>query len=163
MLLDACMRHAKKMGFAGVATVTAENGFAASRKFYQHHGFEVVAECDPKIALMRKAFKKSASPPQFSSGARRGPARYPEGLTIFRSDQCPYIEDATRIIAEEAEKMRVGSVEIVELKSAAAVRRKSPTPYGVFATTLDGKLLSYRYLTPAEMKKAVASARGAPS
>lgn len=158
-LLEKCMRDAKKLGLAGVATVTAENGFAASRKFYEHHGFELVAESKHEVALMRRAFSKHAAPPALASGAKRGPGRYDKGLTIFRSDQCPYIEDATRTIADEAKRMRLGPVQVVELKSASAVRKKSPTPYGVFGTTLDGKLLSYRYMTPAELKKAVTKAR----
>ena len=154
-LLDVCLKDAKDAGFAGVATVTAENGFAAGRAFFEHLGFEAVAECDPKIALMARPFKKRAELPAFSSGALRGPRHYKSGLTIFRSDQCPYIDDATRIIREQAEKHGIAPIRVIELKSADAIRKRSPTPYGVFATVLEGGLLSYRYLTPQEFKKAI--------
>ena len=154
-LLDVCLSDAKTGGFAGVATVTAENGFAAGRAFYEHFGFHAVAECDPRIALMVRPLKKRAKPPAFSAGVLRGPSRYKSGLTILRSDQCPYIDDAARIIQGEAESRGIDPIKVVELKSAAAIRRRSPTPYGVFATVLDGRLLSYRYLTPQEFEKAV--------
>ena len=158
-LLDPCLQDAKRGGFAGVATVTAENGFATRRQFYENLGFKAAAECDPRIALMVRPLKKRAKAPAFSFGALRGASPYKKGLTIIRSDQCPYIDDATEIIRAEAEECGIEPIKVVELKSAAAVRKRAPTPYGVFATVLDGQLLSYRYMTPREFSKAVDSAR----
>jgi len=154
-LVDRCIADAKKGGFVGVAAVTAENGFATGRKFYEHLGFEVAAECDPRIALVAHRLKKRAKLPEFSSGAIRGPSHYKKGLTIIRSDQCPYNEEATRIISTEAKRLGIESIREIDLKSADAVRRRAPTPFGVFATVMDGRLLSYRYLTPRELRKAI--------
>ena len=108
---------------------------------------------------MVRPLKKRAKPPAFSAGALRGPSHYRDGLTILRSDQCPYIDDAARIIQGEAKSRGIDPIKVVELKSAAAIRRRSPTPYGVFATVLDGRLLSYRYLTPREFEKALRRAK----
>lgn len=159
-LLDLCLADARAGGFAGVAAVAAENGFTAGRRFYEHAGFSVVAESDPRMSLMVYPLDVNAAPPTLSAGARRGPAGYPDGLTVFRSDQCPYIEDASATIVAEAEAHGIDPITIVELDSAHAVREKSPTPYGVFASVLDGELLSYRYLTPKEFATAVDRVRG---
>jgi hypothetical protein len=35
---------------------------------------------------------------------------------------------------------------VVDLESAAQVRRLSPSPYGVFGIVLEGQLISYHYL-----------------
>jgi GNAT superfamily N-acetyltransferase len=159
-LLELCLDDAKKGHFAGIATVAAENGFSAGRAFFERHGFEAAAGCDPRISLMVYRLKKRAKPPTFSSGAIRGPGHYKKGMTIIRTDQCPYVEDSTRIIVEEGEKLGIAPIKVVPLKTAADVRRRAPSPFGVFATVLDGQLLSYRYLTPRELHKAVAKVRG---
>ena len=159
-LLDVCMEDAEQGGYAGVATVAAENGYATTRRFWERHGFEAVAESDPKMALMVRRLDDDAPPPRLSAGALRGPAHYAEGLTILRSDQCPYLDEATEHMAADARELGVDRVEVVELRSAAEVRTESPTPYGVFAAVLDGQLLGYRYLTTKELTKAVARVRG---
>lgn len=159
-LLDICLEDATAGGFAGVAAVAAENGFTTGRKFYEHAGFKVVAECEPRMSVMMFQIDKDAPPPSLAAGARRGAAGYPKGLTVFRADQCPYIEDATATIVAEAEKHDIAPISVVELDSPKAVREKSPTAYGVFGSVLDGQLLSYRYLTPKEFSTAVARVRG---
>lgn len=154
-LLQRCLHDAQTGGYLGVATVTAENGFATGRKFYEAHGFEAVAECEPRLTLMVHRLRKRAKGPGFSAGVQRGPAHYKHGLTIFRSDQCPYIDDATRLIEQTARKRDIGPIKVVELRTAAEVRRRAPTPYGTFGSVLNGQLLSYRYLTEKEFDKAV--------
>jgi GNAT superfamily N-acetyltransferase len=158
-LLEACFDDARDGGYAGVATVTAENGFATGRAFYEHFGFEAVAECDPNLSLMVHQLADQADPPVFSAGSLRGPVIYDSGLTIVVSDQCPYLDDATRLLETEGEALGLDPVSVVELASAEDVREKSPTPFGVFAAVLDGHLLSYRYLTRKELAKAVTAVR----
>ncbi|MCP3974784.1 MAG: GNAT family N-acetyltransferase [bacterium] len=159
-LLDICFAEAKAGGFAGVVAVAAENGFMTSRRFYEHAGFSSVAETEPRMSVMVYRLDDDAPPPSLAKGAGRGPAAYPTGLTIFRADQCPYVEDATATILAQAEAHGIAPVNVVTLDSAESVREKSPTPYGVFGSVLDGQLLSYRYLTPKEFDTAVARVRG---
>lgn len=159
-LLDICLADARAGGFAGVVAVAAENGFTTGRKFYEHAGFSAEAETEPRMSVMVYRLDDGAPPPSLAEGARRGPAAYPTGLSIFRADQCPYIEDATATIVAQAEEHGITPVNVIELDSAQAVREKSPTPYGVFGSVLDGQLLSYRYLTPKEFDTAVARVRG---
>ena len=66
-------------------------------------------------------------------------------MTVVRSDQCLYVEDATATVVAAAEKAGV-PWHVVELRSRDDVLRLSPSPYGVFSIVRDGRLLSYHYL-----------------
>jgi hypothetical protein len=67
-----------------------------------------------------------------------------KGLTVIRSDQCPYIVDATDAAVVAAAKAGIKS-RVVEMKSRDDVLNLSPSAYGVFGMVLDSQLLSYHY------------------
>jgi len=75
--------------------------------------------------------------------------RFGMGLTVLRSDQCPYLEDATNGLLEAATEKGVKS-RVIEIKTAAEAQNLSPSPYGVFNVVLDGRFLAYRYLLKEE-------------
>jgi GNAT superfamily N-acetyltransferase len=143
-LLAECVRDAKKAKLKGVAMVTSEKNWLAGRSLLEKHDFECVAEVSPSFCLMVQRFG-SAKPPAFVDNSATVRRRFGKGLTVVRSDQCPYIEDATTAALSAAERAGIAS-RVIDLRSAADVRRFSPTPYGVFAIMLDGRLLSYHYL-----------------
>ena len=68
-----------------------------------------------------------------------------KGLTVIRSDQCPYIVDATDTAVATAAKAGVKSRRVVEMKTRRDVLRLLPSAYGIFGMVLDGQLLSYHY------------------
>jgi GNAT superfamily N-acetyltransferase len=143
-LLDECLRDAKRAGMAGVAMVTSKGTWLVGKKLLLKKGFQAVAEAPPSFTLVVKPFK-TAPQPSFPQDWEARAGRFGKGLTVLRSDQCPYLEDATKTLLEAAAEMGIKS-RAVELKTAAEVRRLSPSPYGVFSVVLDGRLLSYRYL-----------------
>ncbi|KPJ84521.1 MAG: hypothetical protein AMS18_16755 [Gemmatimonas sp. SG8_17] len=143
-LLAECVRDAKKAKLKGVAMVTSEKNWLVGRSLLEKHGFECVAEASPWFSLMVQRFE-AAKPPVFVDNHATVRRRFGNGLTVIRSDQCPYIEDATATALAVAEQAGIAS-RVINLSSAADVRRFSPTPYGVFAITLNGQLLSYHYL-----------------
>ena len=93
---------------------------------------------------MVKNFAEDA-PPSFIDNRKTIRSRFAKGLTIFRSDQCPYIEDAVEKSLRTAESVGIDS-RVIELENAEDVRRLSPSPYGTFGLVLDGELVSYHYL-----------------
>jgi ribosomal protein S18 acetylase RimI-like enzyme len=147
-LLDQCIRDAKKAGMAGVAMATSEGTWLAGKKLLLKQGFEVVAEAPPSFSLLVKKFRDVPSP-SFPRDWEARAKRFGKGLTVLRSDQCPYLEDATNTLLEAAEGKGLKS-RVIELKTAAEARKISPSPYGVFNVVLDGRLLSYRYLLKEE-------------
>ena len=71
---------------------------------------------------------------------------------MIRSDQCPYLEDATRIIREVGDEMGIQN-KVIELKNCNDVQQNSPSAYGVFNVVHNGELLSYHYLTRKELQR----------
>jgi GNAT superfamily N-acetyltransferase len=143
-LLNECIRDAEATKKKGVAMLTSEKNWLLKRRFLEKHGFEKVGEAPPSFSLMVKGFRQS-KPPVLLDNSDTIRRRFPRGLTVFRSDQCPYIEDATNAALDAATKTGSHS-QVVELRSADEVRRLSPTPFGVFGIVLEGQLVSYHYM-----------------
>ena len=150
-LVEECVEDARKAGMNGVAMVTSENNWLARKKFLEKMGFEQVDSAPPSFALMVKKFKNCPSP-SFTGGWEEKASKHKKGLTIFRSGQCPYMDDAARIVEEYAKKTGL-QCKTVELQSAEEVRRQSPSAYGAFGIVYNGKLLSYSYLLEKELKE----------
>lgn len=143
-LLDECIQDAKAAKMKGVAMLTSEKNWLLKRRLLEKYGFERVAEAPPSFSLMVKQFGKGKPPALLDNGAtiRR---KFSRGLTVFRSDQCPYIEDATQTALDAAKRAGIES-RVVELSSVDEIRKLSPTPFGVFGLVLNGSLLSYHYM-----------------
>jgi len=140
LLLNECIKDAKDAATRGVAMVTSEGNWLVGKKFLQKDGFESVDQYPP-FELMVKKFNNAPSP-SFSGDFEKKLKRYGEGLTTIRLDQCPYIDAGVRAALEAGKELGIRT-KVVELKSAEDVRQLSPSPYGVFHLTYDGKLLSY--------------------
>ncbi|MBN2092743.1 GNAT family N-acetyltransferase [candidate division KSB1 bacterium] len=150
VLLNECINDAKQAGMKGVAMVTSERVWLVGKEILQKHGFESVDEIDP-FNLMVLKFNDSPTP-TFSGNWEQKASRFGEGLTVIRSDQCPYIPDATNTIQDFAKKRQI-SFKVHQLNSSEDVRELTPSPYGIFSVVFDGKLLAYHYLLPKDLEK----------
>ncbi|MBD3329490.1 GNAT family N-acetyltransferase [Candidatus Dojkabacteria bacterium] len=153
-LLRECEKDAQKQGLAGVVAVTSEKPWLAEKAFFEKHGYEVVDKAPPSFSLMVKKFDKSAAEPKFSGDWETKQRKHPDGITVFRSSQCPYIDDAVIHVRESAEKLGL-LFKVVELESAKDIRDKSPSAYGTFGIVYKGKLLSYYYVLPKDFSKLI--------
>ncbi|MCB2212435.1 GNAT family N-acetyltransferase [bacterium] len=142
-LLEACVDDARKAGKHGVAVVTSEGNWLISKKFFVKQGWECVATAAPSFSLLVKRFD-DAPDPSFVGGWTEKQAAQPDGLTVFRTDQCPYIVDAVQVSVDTAAKAGV-ACNVVELTSSEQVKVLSPSPFGVYGMTLNGCMLSYHY------------------
>jgi L-amino acid N-acyltransferase YncA len=141
LLLDSCLRDAKKSKCRGVGVVSSSDSFMAGSDLFIKAGFVPVDRIPPYELLVKK-LKKTAPDPRFIAERERLFMRYREGLTILAADQCPYaaksaekIAEASRTLGLEPKVVRVGS---------AKASRELPTPYGVFSILYDGKLIAGR-------------------
>lgn len=148
-LLDACVADARKQGMKGIAMVTSNKVWLADRHILDKYGFECVDTVPPFFSLMVKKFGNYPSP-SFAGDWEEKASSFGKGLTVIRSDQCPYIVDATDIAVAAAAKAGI-NCQIVDLQSRDDVMRLSPSPYGVFGLVLNGNLLSYHYLLEKEL------------
>lgn len=156
-LLQQCIADAKRSRARGVAMVTSERVWLAGRRILDQQGFECVDTAPPSFSLMVRKFGNSPSP-AFAGAWEDKAHALGSGLTVIRSDQCPYVPDATAHAVAAAAKADV-ECRVVEIDDRDALLRVSPTPYGVFGLALDGTLLSYHYLQEKDLSPLLAHRR----
>jgi hypothetical protein len=148
LLLEICEQDARDSSMNGVAVVASEGNWLIGKKLFLESGYAAVDTAPPTFTLLVKKFK-DAPDPSFSGNWEQNQKAANDGMTIFRTDQCPYIEDLTGIFTAEAKKQGIPH-RVVHLNTADEVRTKSPSAYGVFNSTLSGSLFSYCYLTESQ-------------
>jgi len=125
----------------GVAVMTSDKSFMATKDIFIKNGYEVIQEMG-KEQLLTKKFKSGPSP--CFNDQNNTLAKY-EGLTIIYSKQCPWVArfiDEVKPILEEKKLTPA----IIELKTPAQAQ-KAPSLYGVFALIYDGKVYADRYIS----------------
>jgi N-acetylglutamate synthase-like GNAT family acetyltransferase len=141
LLVESCLRDAKKSKCRGVAVVTSTDAFMAKSDLFIKAGF-VSVDRIPPYELLAKKLEKTAPDPRFIVERERLCKRYRKGLTILAADQCPYVSKSAEKIAEASRRLGL-EPKVVRVGSAKA-SRELPTPYGVFSILYDGKLIAER-------------------
>ena len=155
VLLEECISDARRSNMHGVAMVTTEGTWLLQKGFLEKHGFVSIAQAPPAFDLMVLPFD-NAPKPAFAGDWDAKLQACGTGLTLSYTDQCPYIANMVKYFQQVATEMGVPA-RAVKLNSAAAVRRFSPSPYGVFNAVLNGKLLSYHFLKKEELSEKLSS------
>jgi GNAT superfamily N-acetyltransferase len=153
LLLQECVQEAGESGMKGVAALASEGNWLVHSKFLLNHGFEP-ADQHPPFSLLVKKFSAHESP-SLARDFSEMPARYKKGLTIVRSDQCPYVDASVQAALDAAGELGI-TASVVELRTSGDVRRLSPSPYGAFGLVYDGKLISYHGLARKELLRILA-------
>ena len=86
---------------------------------------------------------------KFTSIPQEGLERYGSGITVFKSDQCPYLDDAVNIVAEVAAKADL-PFRIRQLQNCEDAQN-GVHPYGTFCVLLNGRVFTYHYLLEKEI------------
>jgi len=150
-LIDECIKDAKEAKKHGVAVVTRKGAWMVGKEIFLKKGFEVMDTAPPDFELLVKGFKKNAPAPRFKGHWEEVLKKYPEGLTIFWSDQCPYIAKSMKEIIEiisERYRIRAKIIEITNHKQA----QDAPSPYAVFSLIYDGNLLAFHPISSRRFK-----------
>ena len=84
--------------------VTSEKVWLVGKKMLLKHGFEPIEQAPPSFNLMVKKFGDAPSP-KFAGDWEEKASRFGQGLTVIRSNQCPYIPDATNHVLKAAEEL----------------------------------------------------------
>jgi len=141
LLLEECLKDARKEKMYGVAVVTRQGPWMAGKELFIKNGFEVVDEAPPDFELLVKKFKKSDPSPRFKGDWEKRLEQYSQGFTIIRSDQCPYLAKWATEIRKTAEERYGIKARVVELKSYKEAQN-APTAFAVFSLIYNGKLLT---------------------
>jgi hypothetical protein len=126
-----------------------------------NNGFEIVDEPPPSFKLAALKFNKGSESPHFPKNLNRRFNKYGKGLTVLRTDQCPYLDQSVLELREIANEKNLSFKEI-ELTTARQVRATAPSAFGVYNIVYNGKLLSYHPLDRKQMRKRLDEAGGPP-
>ena len=143
LLLKECLADAQTSGARGVAMVTSEGNWLVGKKLLLSQGFISVDAAPPTYELLSRDLEPTP-PPLFPTDWERRAASFGDGLTVVRTDQCPYLDDAVNTALEVGRDHGL-KVRAVELTSAEEIRERAPSPYGVFSIVVDGQVLSHFY------------------
>ena len=135
--------------------VASDRVWLAGKQLFLKNGFVQVDQAPPSFQLLRSSLRTDcgrAPAPSFPTDWTARQARYGEGLTVIRTPQCPYIENATAELLQFAAERGIPA-RAVELTTAQEVQAQSPSPYGAFGIVRDGRLFSYHYLCRKELEK----------
>jgi len=142
LLVKECIKDAKKEGMYGVAVVTSEGSFMASKDLFLKNGFKSVAEAEPSMQLLVKTLKKGTIPKFKDTEKQLG--KY-KGLNIIYSIQCPWVARSIKELSETAKKKGL-KLKVTELKTAKQAQN-APSIYATFNLVSDGRLLADRYIS----------------
>lgn len=139
-LINECLNDAKEQKKNGVAVITSDGPFMASKDLFLKSGFKLVEE-DGQHQLLVKELKKGAKPKLTNHSKEL--LKY-KGFNIVYSKQCPW---ANRFV-EDLDKKTINKykIKIKELKTAKQAQ-KAPSIYSVFNLIVDGKLLADHYIS----------------
>jgi len=152
LLVNECLEDARKLHMRGVAALTSERNWLVGHQFLLKQGFDCVEQYPP-FRLMVMKFGAFPSP-SFSGSFPEKLKRCGQGLTIVRSDQCPYVDAAVEAACSAAETLGI-KANVVELRNSRDVRELSPSPYGVFGIVHNGRLISYHSVPAEELARAL--------
>lgn len=138
LLLLECIKEAKTNKMDGVAVVTRKGSFMAKRDIFIKNGFESVDKTQPDFELLALKFNGKAVNPSFR---KLSPQDYSDGLTIFRSAQCPYSVKNVDAIMKTAEKMGI-KANLIDIKDVKDVQNV-PCAFGTFCIVKDGEVVSH--------------------
>jgi GNAT superfamily N-acetyltransferase len=141
-LLEQVVSEAQSKGMYGLAVVSSLSTWLAKKDFFIHHRFEVADQATPSFELLVKHFGGGCVP-SFPQDWESRLKRFPQGLVVYHSGQCPYHAMFVNSLGNAANQMGI-PIQTVELKTSWEARTYSPSAYGVFGVVYDGKLLSYR-------------------
>jgi GNAT superfamily N-acetyltransferase len=138
-LLQECLKDAK--GMNGVVVMTSEKTWLPKKDLFVRTGFEKVGSMLP-FELYAKRFSEKAPLPRFNSVPKSRLKQYESGITVFKSNQCPYTDSYTNLVAQIARQAGIPcQIEQIETCEEA---QNNVDPYGTFCVMMNGKALTYR-------------------
>ena len=142
LLVEECIKDAKREGKYGVAVVTSEGPFMAGKNLFLKNKFTSVAHADPSFELMVNLVKKGPLP-EFRDWEKQL-STYEE-LNIIYSNQCPWVARSIKELSEVAKEQGL-EINVTELKDAEQAQN-APSIYATFNLVYNGRLLVDHYIS----------------
>ena len=148
-LMEACIADARARGRSGVCMLGAnrQKAWLSDQEFAKKFGFRAV-DTAGEYALLALSFDGTA--PRFSEGARRQ-AIESRGLTVYFTDQCPYIDQRIEKLRACCAENAIPSqfVRVASLAQAKAL----PCAFNNWAAFYNGEFITVNQLDPAGVER----------
>ena len=141
-LLEECLSDARTAGKNGVAVISSEGSFMASKKLFTKNGFSKVASDSPSFELLVHRLKEGPAP---TFNDWRSKLVTYQGLHFIYSNQCPWVARSIDELSKVAREHKL-SPTITELKTARDAQN-APSIYATFNLIYNGKLLADHYIS----------------
>lgn len=145
-LLGECIKDARAKNMDGVAVVTSNKvkPFLTDKKFFLHHGFELVDSAYPYFELLTLKLNKNAESPRFSPLAKNGTCPHPEGFAFIYSNQCPFMEEYTGLLSEVLKRKSI-PCKIIHLESCSEAQQWG-SPFGTLGMYFNGRFVTHELM-----------------
>lgn len=151
LLIDECIKDAKKAKMFGVAVVTRKGSFMVGKHVFLKKGFGLADQADPDFELLALKFEDNIKPPKFKPGLENRVSKYKKELTIIRADQCPYtVKNVNEIMTTSENEFKI-KAQVINLKSHKEARN-SPCPFGSFCIIYKGKIVAHHPISKTRFK-----------
>ena len=152
-LIELAINDAKETGMYGVVGMTADKGgWLPKRKLYERLGFELVDEVEPYFRLYAKSFSKEAPKPKFYPLSTEELKKYESGVTIFYSDQCPYVVD---LVDEVKEMPKSDKVNLIKIENYKDAQENGIYPYGTYCVVCNGERTLYQHTLKKQIQSVI--------
>ena len=154
-LLDECIEDAKYQNKDGIAVVTSNKvmPFLTDRKFFLHHGFEVVDEASPYFELLALKLKSDAKDPEFTENAKKAECENKKGFTFIYSNQCPFMEEYIQLLSKILENKDI-PYEAIKLQSSEE-SKNTGSPFGTLGIYYNGEFQTHILMSENKFEKFV--------
>jgi hypothetical protein len=141
LLIDECIKEAKKRKLNGLGVVTSEGPWMAGKQIFLNNGFKQL-ETKGRFELLIKQFKKKKLPSFINWEENQ---TFSKGFKMVYANQCPMFAKCINDLTETALHQKV-SLAITEIKYPTGAQN-APSGYGVMNIMRDGKVIADHYIS----------------
>jgi len=152
-LLNECLKDTKLQKMDGIAVVcsTTVKPFLTDKKFFIHHGFEVVDSAPPNFELLVLKLNKNAKDPFFTDHAKSGTCSNRKGFTFIYSNQCPFMEEYVGLLSNFLKNKNI-PFKVKKLESCEEAQQIG-SPFGTLGVYYNGEFKTHELMSEKKFEK----------
>ena len=145
-LLEACITDAKLQNKQGLVILSSPKKlpFLSDPKYLKYKGFLVCDKANPHFELLYLPFTETASKPSFKPCCKEGSIEA-SGYILYYSDQCPYAEKYSMLVAQAAKEQGT-EVKLIKFSSSEEARN-APSPFTTYSLFHNGAFVTNEILS----------------
>jgi predicted GNAT family acetyltransferase len=145
-LLYECISDAKAQDKLGLVILSSpkKQPFLSDPKYLKYKGFQLCDKANPHFELLYLPFTETASKPSFKPCCKEGTVAT-RGYVLYYSDQCPYAEKYSMLVADAAREQGE-EVKLIKFTSSEEARN-APSPFTIYSLFHNGDFVTNEILS----------------